>query len=176
MNERARRFVNALGFQIGWWACITGVRYDWQGPALLAGAGLLALHLITSRQAWDEVRLMGVVVGAGIAVDVMLQAVGVLKFEGWRLGWLSPFWLWMVWALFALTLNDSLAFLQKVPVRMNALLGAVFGTLSYVAGARLGAAVMVESVGNLLLMALTWALLFPATVIWSRRLVRDQRA
>ena len=104
------------------------------------------------------------------------QAVGVLKFEGWRLGWLSPFWLWMVWALFALTLNDSLAFLQKVPVRMNALLGAVFGTLSYVAGARLGAAVMVESVGNLLLMALTWALLFPATVIWSRRLVRDQRA
>jgi hypothetical protein len=82
----------------------------------------------------------------------------------------------MVWALFAMTLNASLAFLQRVPVRMNALLGAVFGTLSYVAGARLGAAVMAESVWNLSLLALAWACVFPMTVIWGRRLVRDERA
>jgi hypothetical protein len=176
MSERVSRFVNALGFQAGWWACVTSVRHDWQGPALLGGAGLLALHLIASGQLWAELRLMGIVVGAGIAVDMSLQALGVLRFEGWRLGGLSPFWLWLVWALFAMTLNASLAFLQRVPVRMNALLGAVFGTLSYVAGARLGAAVMAESVWNLSLLALAWACVFPMTVIWGRRLVRDERA
>jgi hypothetical protein len=104
----------------------------------------------------------------GIVVDSSLQYFSVIRFYGWALGSLSPFWLWMVWVMFALTLNNSLAFLQNRHVLLSAVAGLVFGPLSYIAGAKLGAASFDNSFIHVAILGLVWMLTLPGLVFISQ--------
>ena len=109
-----RLWINAIGFQLGWWACVLGVAHDLQGPAMACAVILIVAHLCTCRHAKEEAVLMGAVVLLGVVMDSALQSTGIITFHGWQVLGLSPVWLWLIWALFALTLNHSLAWLQKL--------------------------------------------------------------
>ena len=106
----------------------------------------------------------------------MLFRSGIITFHGWQVLGLSPVWLWLIWALFALTLNHSLAWLQKWPMGWTAALGAVLGPVSYGAGAQSGGADLQTSVANLIWLALSWAVVTPMVVVWARRLGHDVRS
>jgi hypothetical protein len=88
----------------------------------------------------------------------------VISFYGWALGSLSPFWLWMLWVMFALTLNTSLAFLKTQPLWISAVAGLVFGPITYYAGAKLGAADFDGSFYHFGALALAWALAMPTLI------------
>jgi uncharacterized membrane protein YhaH (DUF805 family) len=88
----------------------------------------------------------------------------VIDFYGWALAPLSPFWLWMLWVLFALTLNTSLAFLKQAPLILSALAGLVFGPLTYIAGAQLGAASFDKTWPHVIMLGVTWMFALPALV------------
>jgi hypothetical protein len=158
------RFINALGFQMGWWACVAGVGLGLEIPALLFCSVLICAHLFFSPLRSTEIKLALTACLAGVVIDSALQYASVINFYGWALSPLSPFWLWMLWVLFALTLNASLAFLKQAPLILSAMAGLVFGPLTYIAGAKLGAAFFDNTLTHVAILGLTWMLAMPALV------------
>ena len=150
------RLLNAGLFQLGWFACVLGGNSLW---LLLAGAALLA-HLLVISRSMSDVRLVLVVCLVGSTVDSLLLNAGVFEFR--QEGILIPFWLMLLWALLATTLNHCLAWTAR-PAWRAVLLGAVGGPLSYYAGQRLGAVQFGFGLWpTLVLLAVLWAGLFPA--------------
>lgn len=168
-------FINALGFQSAWWLCVAGVGHGLELPALAYGCVLMGLHLFFTPSPRRELQLTAVAVALGVVVDSVLQTAGVIDFYGWALGPLSPFWLWLLWALFAMTLNASLSFLQSQPLWLSALAGLVFGPLTYVAGAELGAAALVATPWHLGALALAWLIALPLLVHIAKQLSLSNR-
>ena len=131
---------------------------------------LICTHLYIAKSPWQEIRLAGMALLLGIGIDSLLQYLSVIDFYGWSLGVLSPFWLWMLWLMFAMTLNASLSFLKEKPIVLSALAGLVFGPLTYMAGAKLGAAAFDGSALHILTLAVTWMLALPAMVFIAKQL------
>jgi hypothetical protein len=159
-----RLFLNILVFQTAWWACIAGVGRGLEIPALLYGLVLAGLHLRFAHQPQQEAKLAALALLLGIAADTLLQTTSVISFYGWALGPLSPFWLWLLWVLFAMTLNTSLKFLQSHTLWLSVAAGLVFGPLTYYAGAQLGAASFDNTPVHLGALAITWGLTLPVLV------------
>lgn len=169
MTLGTSRLLNAAGFQAGWWACVAGAAHGLEGPGIALALALAALHCLAAPQPAQEIRLAALSLVAGIPVDSLLQHFSVIEFRGMAPGGLSPPWLWMLWVLFALTLNSSLSFLKSCHWSLVALLGAIFGPVSYLVGARLGAASFEASAVSLGVLALTWAVALTALVALARR-------
>ncbi|MEO4047529.1 DUF2878 domain-containing protein [Pseudomonas sp. CAU 1711] len=148
--------LNALLFQIGWFACVFGARHPW----LL----VLALACLVGHFAWVapwrvEGRLVASVMLFGSALDSFLLNLGVFDFGG--SGRLLPAWLALLWALFATTLNHCLAWTAR-PWWLGSLLGAVAGPLSYLGGAKLaGVGLPLGLWPTMLMLALIWAGVMP---------------
>lgn len=150
-----KQLANAGLFQIGWFACVLGGNSPW---LLLAGAALLANALWISRSA-AEVRLLLTVCLLGTCIDSLLLNAGVFEFK--QPGVLIPFWLMVLWALLAITLNHCLAWTAR-PVWRAIVLGAIGGPLSYYAGQRLGAVQFPLGLWPTLIgLSALWAGLFP---------------
>ena len=158
------RILNALGFQAGWWACVASVRLDRQAEALVFCGVLVALHLRHCVAPRQEAKLAALALVIGIAVDSALQYFSVIRFLGLSMGGLSPLWLWMLWVIFAMTINSSMGFLQDLSWKVSAAMGLVFGPISYLAGAQLGAAQFDYSASHILALAAVWALVLPVLV------------
>ena len=165
-----RLFINALGFQTAWWACIAGIGLGLEIPALVYCVVLAGLHLAFAAQPLAEAKLAAIALVTGVLADTLLQMLNVISFYGWALGPVSPFWLWMLWVLFAMTLNASLSFLQKLPLWLSAVAGLAFGPLTYYAGAQLGAASFDGSLVHLAALALTWMIALPFLVYMAKQL------
>jgi len=171
------RFVNALGFHAGWWACVASVGFDRQAEALAFCAALVAAHLRHCASPAKEMQLAVLAMAVGIAVDSTLQYFSVIRFLGLSVAGLSPLWLWMLWVLFATTLNSSLGFLQTFSWKVSAAMGLVFGPVSYIAGAKLGAADFDYSTAHILALAVIWMVVLPALVRVARQMqVRTDQA
>jgi len=99
-----------------------------------------------------------------MAADSVLQMTSVIDFYGWALGPLSPFWLWLLWALFAMTLNTSLRFLQTHTLWLSCIAGLILGPITYYAGAQLGAASFDNTPLHFGALAITWGFALPALV------------
>ena len=162
------RLINALGFQIGWFTCIAAVRHDLEIPALLICSVLVVIHFVCSHTRLIDFKLSIICLGLGIAVDSSLQFFSVIDFYGWALGPLSPFWLWMIWVMFGLTLNSSLSFLQSPHLFWSAIAGMVFGPVSYLAGTKLGAASFDNTLFPLATLAFIWMITLPLLVYISK--------
>ena len=158
------RLINALGFQVGWWACVASVGLGLEIPALLFCTALVCAHLTLSDKRTTEIRLAAIVWLLGVVMDSLLQYFSVIHFYGWAFGPLSPFWLWMLWVLFGMTLNTSLDFLQHKSLALAAVAGLILGPLTYLAGAKLGAAAFDGTLTHTTMLALSWLLVMPATV------------
>jgi len=157
-----KNLINAGLFQLGWFACVLGGNSLW---LLLAGGALLA-HLLWISRSLAQVRLIAVVCVLGSTVDGLLLNAGVFAFK--QPGVLIPFWLVLLWALLAITLNHCLAWTAK-PLWRAILLGAIGGPLSYYAGQRLGAVQFPLGLWPTLLgLSLLWAGLFPLLSTCSR--------
>jgi hypothetical protein len=165
--------INALGFQLAWWALVAGVAPGLEAAALALCAVLAAAHVrYMSASPRREAALAIAALLVGICVDTVLQATGFITFHGASLGPLSPFWLWMLWALFGLTLDASMAFLKRRHWALSALLGGVFGPLSYLAGAKMGAADLAATPLNFAVLAGAWVIALPLLVGLARRAER----
>lgn len=167
---------NALGFQLAWWALVASVDHGLEAAAIALCLLLAAIHLYTNPRPALELRMAAVSCGLGIVLDTVLQIAGVITLRGWALGPLSPLWLWTLWALFGLTLNASMAFLQSRHWGLSVLLGGVFGPLSYLAGGKLGAAIFSPSMQNLAALSLAWMIAMPLLVVLARRWQQTQEA
>lgn len=164
------RTANFVAFQIGWFACVLGAAYGrpWLGPVVVSM--LLAIHIRNVPDRWAAFCLVLVVALIGFVVDSLLGYVGLLLYRDSLLVlWLCPPWLLALWLIFATTLQHSLSWLVG-RYGLAALLGAVFGPVSYYAGQQLGALQLGGSVPvTVSILAAVWATLLPLLLLWSGR-------
>jgi hypothetical protein len=158
-----RGLVNFGLAEIGWFAAVAGAAAGrpWLGP--LVATGVVVVHLVVARGRVGEWLLLGVSGIVGLGLDGLLKVTGVVAYAAdlAPAPWLAPVWIVALWLLFATMLNESLAWLQGRPA-LAAVLGAVFGPLSYLAGARLEAAWFPRSTTMAMaVLALMWAAVLP---------------
>lgn len=144
-------------FQAIWWLAVLVGQ-----AALLTLVLLLCLHLVLLNQHWQrDLLALLVLAPLGWLLDLSLQAWGF-----WSLQTALPFWLLMIWAGFILSLFYSLAWLARLPVFMQSLIGGTGGALSYLAGFNLGAVSFIYPLFNTSLgLFLIWALFLPLLIL-----------
>ena len=151
--------INAVLFQILWFAAILGSAHSLIWPSLLACSLLAIWQLNPMRRQASDFILIPVAIVIGLIIDTLLLQLKLFKFtypfpfEG-----ISPLWIILLWVGFAMTINHSLKWLNLHPL-LPALVGAIFAPLSYLAGLRLGA---VEYLADPLLVSISigaiWAI------------------
>jgi hypothetical protein len=165
------KFWNFVLFQAGWFACIIGAANNQVLWPVVGSLLYLAVHIWHSEHPNVELKLIFKVVLFGVSVDTLIANLGFLHFaDAWPSTYLSPLWMWTLWALVASTLNSSLSWLSGKPL-LGAVLGAIAGPLSYEAGIRMGAGSwgVNGQLGGLLLLAIIWGAAIPLFFYWHRR-------
>jgi hypothetical protein len=149
-----KQLINALLFQIGWFACVLGGNSFW----LLIAVGVLAIHLLWISSWQAEGLLLICVALIGTTVDSLLLNCGVFGFDAG--GPLIPLWLVVLWAVLATTLNHCLDWTAK-PWWRASVLGAIGGPMSYYAGSKMaGVHLPLGLWPSMLLLGVVWAGLF----------------
>jgi Protein of unknown function (DUF2878) len=160
------RFLNLAMFYLGWFACVLGAARGrlWIGP-VVAGA-LLLVHLASTPARGREGRLILLAGLFGFAVDTSQASAGLFAFTGTSAApWLCPPWMVALWMLFASTLNGSMSWLAG-RYGIGAVLGAICGPASYLAGARLGAIDLPgPRLWSLVGISAAWAFAMPALLV-----------
>ena len=151
-------WINLFWFQLAWF---TAVYFQQQAivPLLLS----LGLHFYLSRQrVLDLYRLLWVAL-IGSCIDSLLSISGVFVFSDYRV---LPYWLLLLWAHFALSLNYSMAWLRAKPLWVKCLSGGIFAPLSYFAGVKLSAlSLPLGEWPSLLLLAVIWMAFMPVYLL-----------
>ena len=156
--------INFIGFQLGWFACVLGAAYGKTFLGLIAVLLIIALHLYRN-SSLAELYLILTAMVIGFIWESLLVTSGWLSY-GLVADSLvfAPVWLVAMWALFATTINLSMAWLKKRWL-LASLMGAVFGPLAFIAGQKLGAVQFLDRSLALLGLAIGWALLLPL-LLW----------
>lgn len=171
--NRALVFIitNALLFQVGWFVCIL-----WGNlAAILFTVPALVFHFITSATRLADVVAVIIAVTIGIIHDSVLIHTGHIVFVESTI--IPPLWIMCLWALLGITLNHSMQWIYSRPL-WSALLGAISGPLSYLAGVELSAAEwssprleIVPIMAAVPLIALMWLLVLPLHRLLSLRIL-----
>lgn len=131
--------INAVLFQITWFACALGSANNLLWPALLACGVLAAYQLNNKNRHSSDLRLIAISVALGLVIDtiwVQLNLIGYsahVPFEN-----IAPLWIIVLWVGFAMTINHSLSWLDKHPL-LPAICGLIFAPLAYFGGVKFGA-------------------------------------
>ncbi len=142
-----------IAFQILWFSAVIG-RNEWIILSLL----LIAAHFMFTPSRGTDWRVIPIAL-IGITVDTMLTWGGFFVFET------LPLWLGLIWIGFVLTLGHSMSWLRKLPTLMLVPIGAVAGTMAYLAGWKLEAVELPMGLTwTIATLAILWAILLPLLV------------
>jgi hypothetical protein len=160
--------VNIAAFQAGWFACVLGAAHGRPWLGIGVAVAVVAAHAALAKHPGAELKLVATAVLVGAFADSALAASGWVTFAPDSLaGWLAPWWILAMWALFATTLNVSLRWLRgRLP--LAAALGFIAGPLAYWGGEKLGALELRPEA--LLALAAVWAAVLPGLLVAARRL------
>ena len=161
------RLINALGYQLTWFAAVIGAGrgWAWAGPLVLLG--FAAWQLATSRFREADLRLILLALVCGLVIDTALVQSGFARFAApLPSPYFAPVWRLSLWCAFALTLNHSLSALKNHALWIASLLGAAAAPLAYLGAARGWHAIDYSdtSVPALLLIGSAWAVTMPLLV------------
>lgn len=165
----ARILINGALFNLAWLACVV-LRNHW---SLLAVVAAIAMYLFMEE---GHLRLRGAIVIAvavlvGFAVDNAMLSEGLLIPVDTQAGDFAPFWMTSLWAILSTTFNIAFKPLQNKLV-LAGIMGAISAPLTYLAAVRLGAAEFgVPAEFALAGLAVVWLLVFPAGLLFTRRLM-----
>jgi len=162
--------LNFITFQVAWFACVLGGANDRALAGTMVVGAVIGLHLTLARRPLPEALLIVMAAVIGLAWDSLVVALGLMSYPAGNFApGLAPYWIVAMWALFATSLNLSMAWLKGRPW-LAALFGAVGGPLAYLAGERLGGVQMPDPVLALSAQALGWAVLLPMLTRLATRL------
>ncbi|MEO5626840.1 MAG: DUF2878 domain-containing protein [Dokdonella sp.] len=174
MSTRAAIWINAIAFQIVWTCAVAGAAYGapWAGPLAV---GVFAMHQLgVSRTARNDALLIAFAVVLGGISDSWLAHAQIVQYASpWPSEAFAPVWILALWVNLALTMNHSLAFLQR-NLYVAAILGAIGAPLSYLIAARAWHAVWLAEplAPTLLILAALWAVATPILCALARTLAQ----
>jgi hypothetical protein len=170
MKADPKVLLNIAAVQLGWFACVLGGANGLALAGTLTVMVVVGMHLALARRPGPEALLIAVAATIGLAWDSMLVALGLMSYpSGSFAPGLAPHWIVAMWALFATSLNLSMAWLKGRPW-LAALFGAVGGPLAYLSGQRLGGLEMSDPVLALGAQAVGWAVILPLLTLLAERL------
>jgi len=132
--------------------------------AALVITTLLLLHFVITptRRLDAKILLMGLL---GCVVDQSLISLNIINVNQPFI----PLWLVTLWLFLSVCLNHSLAWLSRFRTWQVAVLGSVFGTLSYVAALNLDAfTTSLDFYQFVIIEILVWFVLLPVMVTFKR--------
>ncbi len=162
--------LNAIFYKLGWTSSVLGAAngMPWIGSIMVILA--VVVHLRAARRPQSEALLIVISFLIGVCVDSTMLAMGWVSYMSpGPFGGLAPYWILGLWVLFATTLNVLFKALQRRLI-LAVILGAVFGPLSYLAGARIGAIEILNTTATLTSLSLAWAILMPTLLLVAARL------
>lgn len=151
---------NIVLFQLVWWLLVLK-----GNNALVVACAIIGLQILISPAKKNDLLLTTILAPLGILLDYCLTLSGVFSFNDW------PWWLAILWIMFILTFNHSLSPIRLLPLSLQSLLGAIFGTISYYSGSVLNAVDL--PLGNMLtigILLLIWSLFFPFMIFLANKL------
>jgi hypothetical protein len=161
--------VNFIAAQAGWFACVLSAARDMPVLGASIALAIIAVHLLGSLSAQREGRLLACAALVGLLFDSGLVYAGFLRYgSGMVVDGMAPYWIVIMWPLFATTLNSSLRWLHGRWL-LAAVFGAVFAPLAYAAGGRLGAVDIIAMPPAMTMLALGWGVLLPLLVWFAQR-------
>lgn len=157
-KSRQFNWINLIWFQLVW---VIAVYFTRQAEFYLAFS--LVLHFCFTPSRRHDLWVMCSVTLVGASCDVLLNQAGVMLFSD---GEVLPIWLLILWAHFALVLNHGMSWLTRLPLYLQAVLGGIFGPLSYFAGYKMGAVFFpLQIQSTLLILAVIWFCLLPVYLV-----------
>jgi hypothetical protein len=156
-------WLNAIGYQGVWFCAVIGAGSGRWWPGVAAAMGFVAWQWTVSRQRMADLRLLAVALGCGLVIDGAMAASGLAGYAAaWPSAAFAPAWILAVWAAFAMTLNQSMRWMQP-RLWVAGLLGAVGGPLAYLGAGRGWDSVEfpVPQWQALLVLAVAWAVAMP---------------
>jgi hypothetical protein len=156
-----RLLYNFTASQAGWFACVLGAAHGLPLAGTAAAAAIVALHLAASRRPMLEFRLVALAALIGGAWESAIVSLGLMGYpSGTFAAGFAPHWIIAMWALFATTLNGSMAWMRGRPLAAM-LVGAVGGPMAYLAGDRLGGVELTQGWVALGVQGLGWSVIMP---------------
>ena len=162
--------INAIAFKVAWVSAVFGGgANDLPIVALTAVFAAVGIHLWRAKAPAREATLVLIAAAIGLVWDSAIVVAGWVSYSaGTVVSGLAPYWIIAIWMTFATTLNIAFRWLRDRLV-LAAAMGAVFGPLSYSAGAAAGAVELVDPVLALGSLSLAWSLLMPGMLVIARR-------
>ena len=160
---------NVILFQIGWFSCVMSgaANRPWIGG--IVALIIVSFHLFRAPDRQPELKLIMIALGIGAIWDSILVSQNWLTYDsGLFLPNMAPYWIILMWGLFATMLNVSLRWLRGRWV-LAALFGAIGGPLAYYGGHRLGALEFGNESIAILALAIGWAVLTPVLMYLAPR-------
>lgn len=156
-----RLVANIALYQIVWFLCVLGGT-----SGGLMALPLVLLHLFFSKKRLADLKIMVLLLIAGMLIDGTLLATGFFSFTS-DTGWPIPLWLAVIWLALATLPHHSLAWMQGRYL-LCALFGGLGGPLAYWAGERLGAMQFhLPLFSSLMILAGIWMVLWPLVMYFS---------
>lgn len=161
--------VNFILFQLGWLVCVLSAARGLPMLGVVLACLIVAFHVWRAALPMSEIKLIAIALLIGAIWDSVLVWQGLLIYQsGMLVPFLAPYWIIVMWALFATTLNVSLRWL-KGRLFVAVLFGGIGGPLAYYAGQRLGAVEFSETFYALTALLIGWALFTPLLMMLSQR-------
>jgi hypothetical protein len=168
--------VNFGLFHLGWLACVIGAASNMSLLGSSIAILLIAVHLYRVANFRAELYLIVAALVIGLIWESLLLTQNWLAYAGSSIGSnLAPYWLVIMWALFATTINISMAWI-KGRWLLAVVMGAVFGPMAFIAGEKLGAVEFLDSTRALIALSFGWAILMPLILWISDRINRSDHA
>jgi hypothetical protein len=166
---RRHQLLNFVLLQAGWFGIVLGAAHGHAAWGAAAAVVIVGWHLAIVARPALEAQLVAAVLLLGLVFDSLALQTGWVSYvTGEGVGSLAPYWMLALWGLFATALNVPLRWL-KGRWMLAAVLGAVSGPLSYVAGVKLGAAAFADTTAAIVMLAIGWAAVMPALVALGMR-------
>lgn len=160
---------NFVLFQIGWFACVLSAAAFRPWVGALVALTIVTVHVLRANPRVAELKLILCATAIGAMVDSTLVWLGWIEYpSGMVIPNAAPYWIVLMWTLFATLLNISLRWLRGRWL-IAALAGAAGGPLAFYAGHRLGALEFGNESAALIGLAVAWAVITPLLLALSER-------
>jgi len=152
------KLINFILFQSIWFILILAAAHE-SFYGLVIGLLLILVQYWHGKLMVPDFKLILASIIIGFAHDTSLNYFKFIQYNIDFNTYYSPFWIIGLWISFALTINHSLAWLGNKKL-LQMIFGLIGGPLAYIAGEKLGAINMINTM-TLYVLALSWACITP---------------
>ena len=166
------KIINFVLFQAAWFVCVLGASYNQTYLALALSIIILLIHFSLIKKRMLDLKLIIIAGLIGLLFDGVLLNFDLIIYNDPGLPYpYTPIWIVMLWMIFAMTLNHSLAWLSQ-KYYLAILFGAIGGPLAYIAGEKLGAITLL-STNSIITLSIGWALITPVLLVIANKLNKN---